>query len=68
VQGVTRGHFTPTDRHETCHECGEVVKPDGLVMWVTIREPDPLKCVGLKGTRAVLCHDCGLLWNESQER
>jgi ribosomal protein S27E len=35
-------NFVPADQEETCHDCGEAILPDSLMLLYTIREPSPL--------------------------
>jgi hypothetical protein len=60
-------YFVPADRFETCHDCGEPIKPNELMMPRMIREPAPGGIGVFTRRRVVECHDCGLLLLESQD-
>jgi hypothetical protein len=59
--------FVHADRPETCHDCGEPIPIDALMMPRYIREPQGY-CIGsMTRRRVVECHACGLLLLESQD-
>jgi hypothetical protein len=57
-------HFVPADRPETCHECGEPIAINALMMPHYVREPG---YSSMHRKRVVECHACGLLLLESQD-
>ena len=62
----SRFHFVPADFSETCHECGEAIPQDALMMPIVIREPIGHPIGRHSYTRAVLCEPCGNLMIEAQ--
>jgi hypothetical protein len=64
---MTGLHFVPADHFETCHDCGESIKPNELMMPRDIRVPTGPTAGRWTLRRVVECHACGLLLLESQD-